>query len=227
MEFLRTDPLLYAGLLQVVRRGTAEVLEQSREGVFLQDRVSGVCMLAVSSPELGAAWLRRHEARRYPLLMLFRPELCAFAGERYGLPRRMDCLQAVYTKPEPPKPAGRLALRPAAEGDLPLITAHYTLLEEAELRQLIRRRGLFLALREGVPVGFAGFHLEGSMGLLEIFPPYRRQGYAAELESRLIARCLQDGLIPFCQVETDNTNSLLLQKKLGLTLAKGHVYWLF
>lgn len=227
MEFLQTNPLLYAGLRQVLRRGTAEVLEQSGQGVFLQDRPSGVYMLAAATPELGAQWLRRHEARGYPLLMLFLPELRAFAEARYGFTHRMDCLQAVYTQPEPPAVRPRLQIRPAQEADLPLITAHYKLLREQDILEVIRNSSLYLAFREGVPAGFAGLHLEGSMGLLEIFPPYRRQGYAAELESRIIASCLREGAIPYCQVEIGNENSLRLQRKLGLTLAEGPVYWLF
>ena len=65
------------------------------------------------------------------------------------------------------------------------------------------------------------------MGLLEILPPFRRQGFGAELERFLIGRMLDQGLIPYCQFETDNLPSSLLQEKLGLSVAEEKIVWLF
>ena len=76
-------------------------------------------------------------------------------------------------------------------------------------------------------VGFIGQHLEGSMGLLEVLPQYRKNGYGMELEQTMINYMLEKGLIPFCQVEVTNEKSLRLQKKLGLTISREQVYWLF
>lgn len=227
MDFLQTDPLLYAGMRQLLRRGTAEVLEQGSRGVFLRDTVSGIYMLAAADDELGAQWLQRHRHRGYLMLELFQPSLCAFAGRQFGLARRMDCLQAVYLPAEAPALAGRLQMRPARMEDLPEVTAHYKLLREQEVREIIRRGELFFASRDGETVGFAGQHLEGSMGLLEIYPEHRGRGCAAELESWMIARMQRQGLIPFCQVVEGNGPSLRLQKKLGLTIAGGRSYWMY
>ena len=65
------------------------------------------------------------------------------------------------------------------------------------------------------------------MGLLEIFPAFRRKGYGAELESFMISRMLERGLLPYCQVEVDNEKSLALQWKLGMTVSREKVYWVF
>ena len=79
--------------------------------------------------------------------------------------------------------------------------------------------------QEGNLVGFIGEHLEGSMGMLYIYPEHRRQGYAEALEKIGFAKNLEKGLIPFGQVETDNLPSYELQKKMGLTQADKLVYW--
>lgn len=87
------------------------------------------------------------------------------------------------------------------------------------------------ARREGAAcgrtlAGFAGTHEEGSMGMLEVFEPYRRRGIAAALEKYLINRTLEKGFTPYCQVFTDNAASIRLQEKLGLKLCRKEIYWI-
>ena len=65
------------------------------------------------------------------------------------------------------------------------------------------------------------------MGLLEILPEYRRKGYGAELECLMINRMLENGLIPYCQFQTDNIASRALQEKLGLRILPEKITWLF
>ena len=77
-----------------------------------------------------------------------------------------------------------------------------------------------------VLAGFIGAHPEGSMGMLHIFPEYRRHHLGYALEAEQIRRFLEQGIIPFCHIVTSNTASLALQKKLGLTFSDEPVYWL-
>ena len=104
---------------------------------------------------------------------------------------------------------------------------YYQKLSEEELRKIIERENLFMAVHNEKPVGFVGEHLEGSMGLLEILPDCRRKGYGTELESFMISHILKQNLIPYCQVEVDNDKSLELQRKLGLIISKEKLYWIF
>ena len=80
---------------------------------------------------------------------------------------------------------------------------------------------------DGVLAGFIGAHPEGSMGMLHIFPEYRRQHLGFALEAEQIRRFLEQGIIPFCQIASSNTASLALQKKLGMTFSDELIYWLF
>jgi ribosomal protein S18 acetylase RimI-like enzyme len=65
------------------------------------------------------------------------------------------------------------------------------MVSKQELKEIIRRRELFIGLYNQEIIGFIGQHLEGSIGLLEIFPTYRGNGYGTELESYLIAHMLK------------------------------------
>ena len=46
---LETNPVLYAGLIQIRKRGTAEILEETENGIFLLVTVSNGVMLAVGN----------------------------------------------------------------------------------------------------------------------------------------------------------------------------------
>ena len=63
--------------------------------------------------------------------------------------------------------------------------------------------------------------------LIQVFPKYRRNGCASELENFMINHFIKKELIPFCQVEEGNEKSMKLQKKLGLKESDKVVYWLF
>lgn len=121
---------------------------------------------------------------------------------------------------------GKFNHRPADIGDFPFVSFHYGMVSAEELTKIIRRGQLFIGFHDGKPIGFIGEHLEGSMGLLEILPGYRGKGYGTELEIFMIGHMLEKGQRPFCQIETDNSNSMRLQRKLGLTISEERMYWM-
>ena len=225
--FLDSNYVLYAGMIQVIRRGTAEILEESDEGIFLRDAVSNAFMLATDNPEISIEWLKKYEYLNYILLVLFQKDVIEFARERYGFLSSLECFQAVYMLNKPFHTSKRLQIKVATNDDYQTVSDHYKMLSEWELKKIISRRELFIGYYDEKMVGFIGQHLEGSMGLLEVLPQYRKNGYGMELEQTMINYMLEKGLIPFCQVEVTNEKSLRLQKKLGLTITREQVCWLF
>jgi RimJ/RimL family protein N-acetyltransferase len=226
-RFLEQDPVLYAGLRQALSRGTAELLEGGVDGVLLRETASNTWMPAVRTPEIGLAWIDRHRELGCSQMVVLDDRLADLAQAHCRFTHRLSCFRAAYLEKEPPELSGKLQMRRASEADFPLVAAHYHMLSEGELREVIRRGQLWIGCRDGEPVGFIGQHLEGSMGLLEIFPEHRKNGYATEMERFMIRRVLENGQIPYCEVETDNDKSLGLQKKLGLTITTQKIYWLF
>ena len=80
-----------------------------------------------------------------------------------------------------------------------LIRSHYGLASDEELA-IVRQRGdLLCGYLAGALAGFIGRHQEGSLGMLYVFPRFRRLGLAAELETQAIARCLAQGDLPYCR----------------------------
>lgn len=111
--------------------------------------------------------------------------------------------------------------------DLEMILEHYNKLSNGEIETLLKNENLFGGYKNGKLIGFIGNHLEGSIGVLEVFPQYRRLGYGAMLESYIVNLMLEKGLIPFAQIETNNKKSLALQHKLGFSISKDRLYWMF
>lgn len=89
------------------------------------------------------------------------------------------------------------------------------------------KRGIWGGFKEGNCVGFIGTHEEGTMGMLEILPKYRRHGYGRALEEHLANEIMKQGRYPFCHVLENNTASLALQRDMGFWLSEDdRVYWL-
>ena len=99
--------------------------------------------------------------------------------------------------------------------------------DETELKKIVERKSMLFGYHEDHLVGFIGEHLEGSMGLLYVFPEYRRMGFAAALENAKIAEVMQKGFVPFAQIDKNNLPSLGLQEKIGLTRSERTIMFLW
>ena len=215
----------YLGLDRVLKRGSGEILADREQALLVRDSVSGAFLLACEARDTGLALLDR-AARDCRLLMVSDHALGLTAFERYGFSEKLECFQVAYYGPKPIPDAG-LSVRTAEERDLPLLTECYHLIDQDELAEVVKRRSILLGYEQGKLIGFIGEHLEGSMGLLYVLPAYRRRGFGAALQRCLIARTMEQGFVPFGQVEKDNHASLRLQKKLGLTQSERLMVWMW
>lgn len=224
------DPVRYLDMTEPVRRGIGRVLAASPTGaltafndlldgtqfgfsMFAQDRETAAALLDLLPERPG--FVTVHETLYFDLL-----------EERFGFSQMNLCWQVGYLRKTPlPLPDLGVEVRPLELSHLPTVLANYQLEDEEYLRWLIGRGELYGAFEGGTLTAFAGRHGEGSVGLLEVLPPYRRRGIAALLQSYVINRELSLGRVPFGQVFDGNEPSLALQRKLGLEVSKEPVYW--
>lgn len=223
---LRETEICYAGIIQILLRGTAEVLERDQNGIFIHDTVSRGYLMSVKNPKIGIQWLQKYENQQYNLMHLCQRECFEFAKSRYGYQEILECKQAAYLKKMVRTP-GELAIRRPDQQAFARIQEVYDKLSEDELRLVNHMGNLYVGDRNGEMVGFVGSHLEGSIGLLEILPQYRRRGYGVELEQFMIQTMQERGQLAYGQIETWNEASMELQKKIGLTISDETIYWLF
>ncbi|MEE0692575.1 MAG: GNAT family N-acetyltransferase [Lachnospiraceae bacterium] len=227
LTYLNKNRMLNIGMLQVLHRGTAEILHACEKGVYLRDTVSNAYMLSSDDDAMGIEWMHAFERRSYSLMQICSQEAAEYAKKRYGFETELTCVQAVYEGKEAPQNSGKLSICEPDDETMELIASSYDKLSKDELWQIRSLHDLYAGYLDEVCVGFIGSHLEGSMGLLEIFPEYRRRGFAAELERFMIGHMLRQGLFAFAQIETWNEKSLSLQNKLGLRISEERIRWLF
>lgn len=216
----------YLGIDRVLMRGTGETIADLDNALFIRDNASGAFLLACEDQATGLALLDRYIRSDCHPLMVSNYALGQTAFERYGFAEKLECYQFAYYG-EKPTINTRLFVRVADEQALPMLINHYQMISPEELAEVIRRKSILLGYDQGHLVGFIGEHLEGSMGILYIFPEYRRRGFGTALQTYLIARTIEKGFIPFGQVEKDNQKSRRLQEKIGMTCADDLIVWMW
>ena len=214
------------GLDRVLRRGSGEILAEQKDALLIRDRISGACFLACDDAETGIPLLERTIGQSCNLLMVSNHSLGNTVFERFGFSEKLECYQVAYYG-EKPADGTELRFRAAEEHDLPLLIENYHLISPEELQEVVNRRSVLLGYYKDQPVGFIGEHLEGSMGILYVFPEYRRRGFGTALQRHLIAETMDKGFIPFGQVEKDNAASLNLQERVGMTRSGNLIIWMW
>lgn len=228
---LNRDPVLYLDLTEAVRRGDGKVLGATPHGalaafcsyekdgqdlgftMFADDLETAQALLALVPPK--PDFITVHEE-------LYRDEL----NKRFGFDQLNPCWQLAWLRPTPlPLSDTAADIRQLDHSHLPTVLANYSLTDEEYLSWLIAQGELFGAFDGNTLMAFAGRHAEGSIGLLEVLPQYRRQGLATLLQSYMINLELSRGHIPYGQVFDGNEPSLALQRSLGMARSAGQLFW--
>ncbi|MBR5502428.1 MAG: GNAT family N-acetyltransferase [Oscillospiraceae bacterium] len=212
---------------QMLQRGLGEVLYRSEAGSILRDAAGGLLSDMDDAQALIEALTALGIAR--PALITVRSgqvkdTLCA----HYALKAEPDTV-FVYTHTAPPVWDTAVEIVPMPPQHLAEAAAHYDMMDNSEnyLRERMQAGLLWAAVENGRLMGFIGVHSDGSMGMLEVLPAFRRRGLGHALESYAIAQQLRRGWTPFCHVMQGNTASEALQQKLGLTKAQRPAWWIW
>ena len=136
-----------------------------------------------------------------------------------------ECRQACYTQRNP-LPVRHKDIRLLGENALGYLTEHYPTEGETYLAGRLRAKALYGAFVENELAGFAGWHSDGSIGLLYVAESFRGQGIGAALEAYCINRHLEMGYVPYGQIRVENEISCRMQETLGLYLSDEHIWWL-
>ncbi len=224
---LLQNKLHHMDMAELIYREKAELLYHDREGTLLRERKSGTLMITVKSKEAGERILESFLAQggEVPKLLTAKQAFMEEVIEKCLHMTLSSCdLQAVYTRKEAP-PIKQQDIRQLGAEYLEVLLAHYDLTDEAYLLDRLSNGAVFGIFVDNTLAGFIGEHAEGSMGMLTVFPAYRRRGLGTALESFMIHRTLQKGYTPFGYVVEENKASVKLQEKLGLYMAKEKVWW--
>jgi len=223
-EFLNQNKVLHMAMLEGIRKDEVEYLAADERGVLLRDKASGICMISVSDLDYGRQLI--DELDTCYQMVTCQEELIDYIMAKYGFTEIFSCKKVVYLKKEKPELKTELTIiEPDAEYLQKIKDVYHTIPPE-EVDEIHRRGNLFCAFHNGDFVGYAGNHLDGSIGLLEIFEPYQGNGFGEQLEIFMIHHVMDKGDIPYGEIVLGNTVSANLQDKLGFETSKETITWL-
>ena len=226
-DYLNRDRIHHIDMLETMERNNAKLLYAEHDGVLLLNISGGTYMIStastdtlekmcgfISNPELIAV----HQAQLIPLLQ-----------EKYGYKNIMECYQCAYLSDErlDEKLTEGFELRDLTMAEHEFVFNNY---EHSSDESYIAERieaGMIGAFFGNDCAGFIGSHSEGTMGILQVVPNYRRRGIAYSLEAALINRMIGLGYVPHAHISTSNRASVQLQEKLGMSFSDKSITWLY
>ena len=214
-------------LQQVLARGLGRLAHASDDCIYVDGIAGTDGCLWTSDPEYAAQVLASHP--RPAMLEVTGTEAAHAAKQAFlGCEGPFEHLVCAYLEPQAPQVSGEFTVRPLTPDFAHTVLSHYShpeFFDEEEVRRRLAAGIIDGGFVGDELVGFIGLHGEGSMGMLEVFPPYRRRGFARQLEAAKIASELELGHIPWGQVFPENSASIQLQRSLGLRF--GHEFQAF
>jgi len=223
-KYCQNNPVHYIAISETIKRGLGETVYAGRDGLVVVNPSGDTTYLSVKNAQTFLKvmpllndydWILLHE-------ISYRDQL-----ENNGFHYHMEpAFSAAYFKPDIELPKIKdLEIHALAEKDLPFVLAHYRLIhDEGYLRERINY-GMLGAFYHDSPAGFIGIHEEGSMGMLEVLPGFRRLGIGAALTAYMVKQELKRGHIPYAQHLASNAASRFLQQKMGFTISDKPLAW--
>ncbi len=244
VEQLLKNKLHNIDMIELLRRGQAQILYFEKDGVLLRDKASGCFMMTAKDAQAAERILHGSKedmlnlsANREEWLFISHQDFInPIVRELFGMDSFLECYQAVYTRKEMiPVPKVKVVLkdretpieiRTLSMTHFDIVNEHYKMADGDYVGDRIKHGAMYGAFAGEILTGFAGIHVEGSSGMLEVLPEYRRQGIGRVLEAFLINHQLEKGYTPYGQVSSENEASLSMQKSMGLYFSKEKVWWL-
>lgn len=224
LEILVRDEVSNIDMAEGIRRGTMAALYAENGTVLLRAKGSFLTFFASDNED---------DARE---ALLAHPEIfgCVAHGEIardmlqsvLGLSYETPCRQYAYLSKQKPELDPRFTYRVLEAGDADYVRSHYKPGYE-DIDAAIAAGRMIGAEVEGKLAGFVGMHGEGSVGMLEVDPAYRRLGVGTALEKFMFAKHIDEGRVAYGQVFVTNDGSLALQKKMGIEMGKNLIWWMF
>ncbi|WP_159442049.1 GNAT family N-acetyltransferase [Clostridium sp. Marseille-P2415] len=223
IQYLLEDHLSNIDMLEPLRRGTADILYAENDGVVIHERNSHAYMISMQDLEKCQSII---DFGKYRLFAVHQNNIADWIRKKGRFSNRFEVCQAVYGRNETFE--GHFdSIRVLSYEYIDQICRNYDAMDDRQyIEKLIDKKQLWGIFDNDALAGFIGEHLEGSMGLLEVLPEYRRKGYGYKLETFLINHFLQLNVIPFCQVRINNSESLALQKKIGMEISELTTFWI-
>lgn len=214
----------YADMLELLRRGAPVAYDSAQAMLIVED--NGVCTLGAEDMEEGKRALT-HLPKVVREVVVREMALRDYAIETLGFAGSSECVQVVYTADAPRPQGSKLVIRHPSPADWDAVRGAYHLIDEETLYEHFNSDDFFCGYYEGHLASFAGLHTEGAMGMLYVFPQYRRMGLGEEMGNYMVNRQRALGRYAYAHIFCDNEASIALQRKAKMTFGDRHIFWVW
>lgn len=252
LSLMMKQKRLHIDMIELINRGRAELIFHEEDEILLRDKKTGIGF----HTKMGVLYQDYHAGAGCSLPQILEKVNPAIINEmdsivthqRYCMEyfeehsnwrTTAPCYQAVLTRKEKLPVAGLyhpdgnpmengLVIRPVPIEYAAVVAKHYHLSVDSPeyVMERVTSGQVFGAFFGEELAGFIGFHDEGSIGMLEVLPQYRRMHIALALETYIMNYALERGMIPYGQIIWDNIVSAKLQEKIGLFRSESMIYWM-
>lgn len=222
LKFLKQDYLNNLDLIYALEHG-AKIKYYNQAGIML--KFEDIYMLAFKDEKIAEQLLKQID--KCSMLAIHNDKYFNIINQKRRLNKEIVAYQYGYLKKYV-----RIINNPIVEIKeigreyFEFIKENYsTPIEEAYLLERIDANVFVGAFIEKQIVGFAGRHIEGTIGFVEVIKEYRRLGIAQALEQYLMQKLIAENEIIYLQVEVDNYPSMRLHEKLGYERSDDIITW--
>lgn len=228
MHMLNSLGTLTVDMHEAFVRGNVSTLFYCSDEAILIQHSCGIYMLWAANKEAGLTALRRANDDMDCCVTHGKASLDAMTEFKPDFTIDPPCLQYCLATRSLRPLSGIANIRPLRVNEAELVVEHYAMENDVELvRSLIRDGKMFGAEVDDKLAAFIGFHRDGSSGMLEVLPEFRRKGIGTELETFFQNYQLEKGWMPYGHVYLTNTASLKMQSKMGLAVSADCIWWVF
>lgn len=228
ISYFKEDPVHFANVEYALREG-GEIVYAEEDGIALRVKKYGI----------PTVYGLREESAEKILRLFGKPEILVCSSEKEAqtalsvfpyMKTAKPCYQVRYDGvKEDPLPAG-FSVRKLIpdEETIKFVAATYSLhYDEAAVREVIANLGMYGVFSGEKIAAYIGRHEEGSVGLLEVMPEFRRRGLGNFLVRYAAARVADEGKIAYAQIVEGNAGSLSLHEKMGIYPSQKKVFWCY
>ena len=222
LKFLKQDYLNNLDLIYALEHG-AKIKYYNQAGIML--KFEDIYMLAFKDEKIAEQSLKQID--KCSMLAIHNDKYFNIINQKWRLNKEIVAYQYGYLKKYV-----RIINNPIVEIKeigreyFEFIKENYsTPIEEAYLLERIDANVFLGEFIEKKIVGFAGRHIEGTIGFVEVIKEYRRLGIAQALEQYLMQKLIAENEIIYLQVEVDNYPSMRLHEKLGYERSDDIITW--
>lgn len=238
-EKLLKQKLLHIDMIELINRGRAKILFDDNGLIVLKDNDTGICYYTDSFKTEQSVDTIFINEENY-MLVVHSESAAAQLSQSENMEFICSCYLSTYTKREKAsvtnlyRPDGKplengiakgLYIRTLQKEHCKHVMEVHEDIEEEYIENLVRNGQMAGAFIDDVLVGFIGMNEAGDIGLLFVYPKYRRKHIGKALLTYMVNFSLENGMIPYCKIEDGNEPAIELQEDMGMYMSKSKVYW--